>query len=84
IIQLIGSLGGQMSITIQTVIFISKEGAWSPALGNYLGQLTSEIPPNMSITEFAAAGPKTYGHALSNGPMVLQGEGDNAKQCQQC
>ncbi|KAG8139281.1 hypothetical protein E2320_002120, partial [Naja naja] len=58
-----------------SVIFISREGAWSHALGNYLGQLTSEISPNTSITEFAAAGPKTYGYALSNGSTVLKVKG---------
>ncbi|KAG8141379.1 hypothetical protein E2320_007003, partial [Naja naja] len=55
-----------------SVIFISREGAWSPALGNYLGQLTSEIPPKTSIIEFAAAGPKTYGYVLSNRSTVLK------------
>ncbi|KAG8147230.1 putative DNA polymerase protein, partial [Naja naja] len=65
-----------------SVIFISREGAWSPSLGDYLGQLTSEIPPNTSITEFAAAGPKTSVCIVKrvNG---VKGEGDNAKQCQQ-
>lgn len=58
-----------------SVIFISREGAWSPVLGDYLGQLTSEIPPNTSITEFVAAGPKTYGYALSNGVTVLKVKG---------
>ncbi|XP_060550634.1 uncharacterized protein LOC117657823 [Pantherophis guttatus] len=58
-----------------SVIFISREGAWSPALGDYLGQLTSEIPPNTSITEFVAVGPKTYGYALSNGSTVLKVKG---------
>ncbi|KAG8147671.1 hypothetical protein E2320_022854 [Naja naja] len=58
-----------------SVIFISREGAWSPSLGDYLGQLTSEIPPNTSITKFAAAGPKTYGYALSNGSTVLKVKG---------
>uniref|UniRef100_A0A2D4PM34 DNA-directed DNA polymerase n=1 Tax=Micrurus surinamensis TaxID=129470 RepID=A0A2D4PM34_MICSU len=58
-----------------SVIFISREGAWSPALGDYLGQLTSEIPPNTSITKFAAAGPKTYGYGLSNGSTVLKVKG---------
>ncbi|KAG8139436.1 hypothetical protein E2320_002201 [Naja naja] len=52
-----------------------SRGAWSPSLGDYLGQLTSEIPPNTSITKFAAAGPKTYGYALSNGSTVLKVKG---------
>ncbi|KAG8138993.1 hypothetical protein E2320_001766, partial [Naja naja] len=51
------------------------ERAWSPPLGDYLEQLTSEIPPNTSITKFAAAGPKTYGYALSNGSTVLKVKG---------
>ncbi|KAK9395671.1 hypothetical protein NXF25_019032 [Crotalus adamanteus] len=58
-----------------SVIFVSREGAWTPPLGDYLGQLTSEIPPNTTITEFVAAGPKTYAYALSNGETVLKVKG---------
>ncbi|KAM4045564.1 uncharacterized protein ACNLHF_009425 [Anomaloglossus baeobatrachus] len=36
-----------------------KDGEWSPPLGDYLGELTSEIPDDTYITEFVSAGPKT-------------------------
>ncbi|XP_032094416.1 uncharacterized protein LOC116523417 [Thamnophis elegans] len=58
-----------------SVIFVSREGAWTPPLGDYLGQLTSEIPQNTTITEFVAAGPKTYAYALSNGEAVVKVKG---------
>ncbi len=50
-----------------SVIFISKPNLPEPALGDYLGELTSEIPPEQYITEFLAAGPKNYAYRLSDG-----------------
>ncbi|XP_063162451.1 uncharacterized protein LOC134499635 isoform X2 [Candoia aspera] len=58
-----------------SVIFISREGAWTPPLGDYLGRLTSEILPNTMITELVVAGPKTYAYALSSGEVVLKVKG---------
>ncbi|KAG8147234.1 putative DNA polymerase protein [Naja naja] len=56
-----------------------SRGAWSPSLGDYLGQLTSEIPPNTSITEFAAAGPKTYGMRCQAGEGITLNSANSVK-----
>ncbi|KAM4028544.1 uncharacterized protein ACNLHF_023858 [Anomaloglossus baeobatrachus] len=58
-----------------SVIFVQKDGEWSPPLGDYLGELTSEIPDDTYITEFVSAGPKTYGYKLNTGKTVLKVKG---------
>ena len=40
-----------------SVIFLYKEGAYNPPLGDYLGQMTDELDGGV-ITEFVSAGPK--------------------------
>ncbi|CAC5372370.1 unnamed protein product [Mytilus coruscus] len=46
-----------------SVIFIVKQGEWQPPLGDYLGELTDEVPAN-SITQFVTGGPKLYAYKL--------------------
>ncbi|XP_075438335.1 uncharacterized protein LOC142477223 [Ascaphus truei] len=58
-----------------SVIFVSKTGDWNPPLGDYLGELTSELPNGTHITEFVSAGPKTYGYKLSTGKTCLKVKG---------
>lgn len=58
-----------------SVIFVSKKGDWNPPLGDYLGELTSEVPDGTHITEFVSAGPKTYGYKLNTGETVLKVKG---------
>ncbi|KAM3921576.1 uncharacterized protein RB166_010983 [Leptodactylus fuscus] len=58
-----------------SVIFIHRDGEWCPPLGDYLGELTSEIPDDSYITEFVSAGPKTYGYKLNTGKTVLKVKG---------
>ncbi|XP_041435694.1 uncharacterized protein LOC121399337 [Xenopus laevis] len=55
-----------------SVIFVSKDGDWNPPLGDYLGELTSELPTDTYITEFVSGGPKTYGYKLSTGKTCLK------------
>ncbi|CAC5392811.1 unnamed protein product [Mytilus coruscus] len=44
-------------------IYVSKKGKPEPPLGNYLGELTSEIPANEgNIVEFVSGGPKNYAY----------------------
>ncbi len=50
-------------VDTDSVIFTSKRGEWKPPLGDYLGDLTNEIPNN-KIISFATAGPKNYGYEL--------------------
>uniref|UniRef100_A0ABM5FYK9 DNA-directed DNA polymerase n=1 Tax=Pogona vitticeps TaxID=103695 RepID=A0ABM5FYK9_9SAUR len=58
-----------------SVIFVQREGEWNPPLGDYLGDLTSEIPTGLHIKEYVAAGPKTYGYKLSDGKACLKVKG---------
>jgi hypothetical protein len=46
-----------------SVIFSTKTGEWKPALGDFLGDLTDEVPGN-SIRTFITGGPKNYGFEL--------------------
>ncbi|CAC5397933.1 unnamed protein product [Mytilus coruscus] len=44
-------------------IYVSKKGKPEPPLGNYLGELTSEIPADEEyIVEFVSGGPKNYAY----------------------
>ena len=38
-----------------------------PPTGDYLGQLTNELPPGHYIEEFVSGGPKNYAMRLDNG-----------------
>lgn len=58
-----------------SVIFVSREGEYNPPLGDYLGELTSEIPEATHIAEFVSAGPKTYGYRLTDGKTTLKVKG---------
>ena len=46
-----------------SVIFSSKQGEWKPMLGDYLGDLTDELPCK-EIDTFVTGGPKNYGIKL--------------------
>ncbi|CAG2243698.1 unnamed protein product [Mytilus edulis] len=44
-------------------IYVSQKGKPEPSLGNYLGELTSEIPADEGhIVEFVSGGPKNYAY----------------------
>ena len=43
---------------IDSIIFVSRPGDWVPPLGDFLGELTSELDPSDHIVEFVSAGPK--------------------------
>ncbi|XP_058890904.1 uncharacterized protein LOC117407014 isoform X1 [Acipenser ruthenus] len=58
-----------------SVIFVSRPQAWRPKLGDYLGDLTSELKPGEHITEFVSGGPKTYGYVTNNGKTCLKVKG---------
>jgi hypothetical protein len=44
-----------------SVIFSTKTGEWKPALGDFLGDLTDEVPHNQILT-FITGGPKNYAY----------------------
>ena len=42
-----------------SVIYVSRPGdVYEPPLGDYLGDMTSELPPDCHISEFVSGGPK--------------------------
>ena len=54
------------------MIFVSRPGMPEPPTGDYLGQLTNELPPGRHICEMVAGGPKNYAYSL---------EVQESKQC---
>lgn len=58
-----------------SIIFISKPGEYEPILGNYLGDLTSELNKDDYIEEFVSAGPKNYGYRTKQGKSTCTVKG---------
>ena len=52
-----------------SVIFLEDQGQTNPALGNYLGDFTSELEKDDHITEFVSGGPKNYGYTTKKGKV---------------
>lgn len=50
-----------------SIIYISRKVEYDPKLGNYLGDLTSELDEGDYIEEFVSAGPKNYGYKTKSG-----------------
>ena len=50
-----------------SVIFISQPSEQDPPIGDYLGELTDELPSGEHITEFVSGGPKNYAYKTSTG-----------------
>jgi hypothetical protein len=44
--------------------YTSRPGEWKPELGDYLGDLTDEVPYNI-IIEFVTGGPKNYAYKIA-------------------
>jgi len=47
-----------------SVVFTTKDGEWKPQLGDFLGDLTDEVPDN-TIRSFVTGGPKNYAYQLA-------------------
>jgi hypothetical protein len=47
-----------------SVVYTSRQGDWKPELGDYLGDLTDEVPDNR-IIEFVTGGPKNYAYKIA-------------------
>jgi len=58
-----------------SVIVIQPKGEDVLSTGCLLGDLTSEVPPDVTMTEFVSSGPKSYGFRCSNGSEVLKLKG---------
>ena len=51
-------------VDTDSVIFSTRKGEWKPSLGDYLGDLTDEVPNNRILT-FVTGGPKNYAYRLA-------------------
>ena len=61
-------LGGRvLYFDTDSIIFYTEDHLYEPLLGDYLGEMTSEIENGEHIVEFISAGPKNYAYRLSNG-----------------
>lgn len=47
-----------------SVIFTQKLGEWAPPVGDFLGDMTDEIPEGAKITTFVSGGPKNYSYKV--------------------
>ena len=57
------------------MIFVSSPGMVEPPTGDYLGQLTNELPSGHYIEEFVSGGPKNYATRLDNGDETVHVRG---------
>ena len=46
------------------MVYTSRPGEWKPELGDYLGDLTDEVPDNR-IIEFVTGGTKNYAYKIA-------------------
>lgn len=60
---------------------MSRPGDPEVSLGDYLGDLTSELPPDQFIKTYAAGGPKHYGYQTSDGSEVMKVRGFTLSWC---
>ena len=58
-----------------SVIFTGQPNEWMPPLGDYLGELTSELDDDDHITSFVSGGPKNYAYQTKNGKTVCKVRG---------
>ena len=55
-----------------SVIFSSQPNEWMPPLGDYLGELTSELDDDDYISSFVSGRPKNYAYETKNGKTVCK------------
>lgn len=62
--EVLDMLGDRVLYTdTDSCIYVSRDGEPEPSLGNYLGELTSELTPKEGhIVEFVSGGPKNYAY----------------------
>ena len=58
-----------------SVIFVFNANDWNPELGDYLGDLTDELPEGEYIVEFCGFGPKFYAYKTNKGNTVCKVRG---------
>lgn len=58
-----------------SIIFVSKPGDKDPPLGDYLGDLTSELDKDEFVVEFCSGGPKTYSYRTNKNKVCMKVKG---------
>ena len=58
-----------------SLIYVTRSGDTPLPLGDYLGDLTSELPPGDSIQTFVSTGPKSYGYRTRQGHTDIKCKG---------
>ena len=58
-----------------SIIYVTRPGDTALPLGDYLGDLTSELPPGDSIQKFVSTGPKSYGYQTRHGKTEIKCKG---------
>ena len=64
-----------MYVDTDSIIFRHRSGDYMPPLGNYLGDLTSELRWDDWIVEFFSVGPKCYGYRTQSGKFCIKVKG---------
>ena len=58
-----------------SIIFVSQDGDIDPTVGNFLGDLSSELGIGQHITRFATLGPKSYAYLTNDGKSLVKMKG---------
>jgi hypothetical protein len=58
-----------------SVLFVQRPGLWCPSIGDFLGDLTREVPHGRHIVQFVCCGPKNYGYMLDDGTCCIKIKG---------
>ena len=58
-----------------SIIYLEESGQPNPALGDYLGEFTSELEADVYIEEFVSGGPKNYGYKTKKGKVECKVRG---------
>ena len=58
-----------------SIIYVRRPGGYVPECGDFLGDLTNELPRGRHIVEFVCCGPKNYGYKLDNGECYIKIKG---------
>ena len=64
-----------MYFDTDSVIFKFSPGLYCPPIGDYLGDLTSELGKDEYITTFCSTGPKSYAFTTNKGNKVCKVKG---------
>ena len=62
-----------------SIVFVSRADDVDPQVGNFLGNLSSELKPGQFISRFATLGPKSYAYVTNNNKTMVKMKGFSLK-----